>query len=302
MLNIFGWVSFIFTSIVALGSAFSDYKEHKLKPRTYKYYLSILTLLALFLGIAIYPFDKLNDQKDKEKLLQNISQINKKTLALQNQNQEITLQNDKLAWQNHLLKKQIQLTSNDLKKYKSQISQLSVMFSAHFELRSLTNISKGTFSGFYMIPHVAISNEKNFNWVYFNSSPPNYSLSTPFIGNSTGNSIFYSYSGIAHISNGLPPIGQKLEALKEFNRFTIYIPMHTRIAADDYNNRNFKVNGCSLFFTINGVDLGKYRINCPEIIVARIGEFAQAQYKADFLTIQFQLKENLYDLLHLNDF
>lgn len=78
--------------------------------------------------------------------------------------------------------------------------------------------------------------------------------------------------------------------------------MHTRIATDSFNSKKFRVNGCTLLFTINGVDLGKYRIDCPQVVVARIEEFAEANYKEDFLTVQFSLKNNLYELLNLKEF
>lgn len=160
-------------------------------------------------------------------------------------------------------------------------------------------------TGFYMLPQVGLSNEKNFKWIFFSSSPPSYTLNAPFLNFSppSNNLIFYTFDGFSSILNGSSPIGQSFEYLKDINRFTFYVPMHTKITADRYNNRDFQVRGCSLFFTLNGVELSKYRVNCPQgNVKGRIGEFTEHKYDSDFMTIQFTLKKNLYDLLYLDKF
>ena len=173
-----------------------------------------------------------------------------------------------------------------------------------FEINSPTNIANGSLGGtFLRLPHVALSNSKNYYWIYFGSSPVSYDLRSPFADSiPNANPMFYTYNGVANVMEGIPPIGNKFDVLKDLNVFTIYVPMHTRIATDIYGSRNFRVNGCSFFFTINGVDLSKYRINCPDSVFGRIGEFTDAKYKDDFLTIQFKLKDDLYKLLALDKF
>lgn len=303
MLNTVGWVSFIFTSLIALATALNEHRKHGFKPKTIKYYTNLFVLLSVCLGIALYPFDKISAEKEKTKLNQEITDINKKAEALQKQNKEITIQNEKLILQNALVKNQIQMTNNTLKIYKSQISQFSVVYSVSFEINSSVNISTGALSGFLRLPHVALSDESNYHWIYFSSSPVTYDLSSPFSDRMPTNiPLYYSYHGVASVGDGIPPIGNKFDVLKKLNIFTIYIPMHTRIAADIYNSRNFRVNGCSFFFTINGVDLSKYRINCPEGVLGRIGEFSDKKFKDDFLTVQFKLKNDLYELLALDKF